>query len=115
MHDVVHKILTAAEWKLLQKTGRFDGSADDLRDGFVHLSTTGQVPGTIERHFAGQSRLVLVAFRTVDLGANLRWEPSRGGQLFPHLYGPLLLTAVAGHQACLPGCPALSEKPDQPA
>lgn len=68
--------------------GRFDGSAVDLKDGFIHLSTAAQSRETAARHFAGQDGLMLVGFREEDL-ANLRWEPSRGGDLFPHVYGPI--------------------------
>lgn len=71
------------------QAGAYRGSADDVRDGFIHLSAESQVEVTLRRHFAGQSDLVLVAFDASTLGEALRWEPSRDGALFPHLYGPL--------------------------
>ena len=69
--------------------GIYAGSADDRRDGFIHLSTAAQLEGTLARYFAGRADLVLVAFASASLGDRLKWEPSRGGQLFPHLYAPL--------------------------
>ena len=74
--------------------GRFEGSADDARDGFIHLSAGHQVSGTLAKYFAGQSDLVLLAVDPERLGERLRWETSRGGELFPHLYGPLDLDHV---------------------
>ena len=85
----VYKILSRAEWEAAERTGRFDGSAVDLRDGFIHFSTAAQAPDTARLHFAGRTGLVLVAIEAERLGAALKWEPSRGGDLFPHLYGPL--------------------------
>jgi uncharacterized protein (DUF952 family) len=72
----------------------FRGSPDDLRDGFIHFSTAEQTPGTFEKYFAGETGLVLVSVDTRALGSALKWEPSRGGALFPHLYGDLGLDAV---------------------
>ena len=88
------KILTAAEWAAFQAAGRFDGSPADLADGFIHLSAADQVEGTLARHFAGQSGLVLAELDLVALGEAVRWEESRGSALFPHLYGALPLSAV---------------------
>jgi uncharacterized protein (DUF952 family) len=85
----VYKILDAAAWNEASQAGRFHGAAIDLTDGYIHLSSADQARETARRHFAGQAGLVLVAFDSADLGAALRWEPSRGGDLFPHLYGPL--------------------------
>ncbi|WP_439815739.1 DUF952 domain-containing protein [Zavarzinia sp. CC-PAN008] len=87
--DLVFKILPRAVWLAAQAAGAWPGSADDLRDGFIHFSTREQVPGTLGRHFAGQRDLVLVGFRAGDLGPALKWEPSRRGALFPHLYAVL--------------------------
>jgi|LakMenEpi03Aug12_release.lakeMendotaPanAssembly.Ray.scaffolds.fasta_scaffold1680456_2 uncharacterized protein (DUF952 family) len=84
----IFKILRAAEWGILQAEGVFAGSADDLRDGFIHLSTDAQLPGTLERHFAGVDGLVVVQV-AVEGDPLLRWEESRGGALFPHLYRAL--------------------------
>ncbi len=72
----------------------FRGSDVDRRDGFIHFSTAAQVPETAAKHFAGQSDLLLVSVNTNELGDRLKWEPSRGGALFPHLYGHLDLAAV---------------------
>lgn len=84
-----YKILARAEWEAARAAGRYDGSAVDLKDGFIHLSTAAQAAETARRHFAGQTGLVVVELETDDLGPALKWEPSRGGDLFPHLYGPL--------------------------
>jgi uncharacterized protein (DUF952 family) len=92
---VAYKVLTDAEMKELE-TGAFTGSAVDLKDGYIHLSTADQLTETVNKHFTGQSDLWVAA---VDLTAQddlVKWEESRGGALFPHLYGPLLLeTAIA--------------------
>jgi uncharacterized protein (DUF952 family) len=92
-----YKVLTGDQMAALERDGSFAGAPVDLTDGYIHLSTADQLAETIDKHFAGQVDLHIVA---VDLAAyagdTLRWEPSRGGQLFPHLYAPLLLeTAVA--------------------
>ncbi|MCB9878809.1 MAG: DUF952 domain-containing protein [Planctomycetes bacterium] len=86
---LVFKILRRDEWDALERDGELRGSAVDLRDGFVHLSSGAQVAGTAARHFAGVDDLVLAAFDDGALGPALRWEPSRDGALFPHLYRPL--------------------------
>ena len=90
----VFKVLPAQDWADACKLGAFAGSRDDLRDGFIHLSAAHQLAATLAKHFAGRTGLLLVAYRTVSLGPALRWEPSRGGDLFPHLYA-LLPTAAA--------------------
>ena len=90
----VYKILPRKEWVQAQDIGRFDGSAVDLRDGYIHLSTASQAGETAWRHFAGVEGLVLLKLRAADFGAALRWEPSRDDQLFPHLYATLDPTAV---------------------
>jgi uncharacterized protein (DUF952 family) len=94
MGEPVYKICTTALLERAKDTGRFDGSADDVRDGFIHLSRGDQVEGTLAKHFAGQEDLVLLAFDAEALGDGLRWEVSRGGDLFPHLYAPLDLAQV---------------------
>jgi uncharacterized protein (DUF952 family) len=91
---IVYKICSAAEWQAAARAGVFDGSAVDRRDGFIHFSTAAQVAETAAKHFAGQRDLVLVAIDAGKLGTALRWEISRGGALFPHLYAPLALEAV---------------------
>lgn len=89
MTAVVYKICTAAEWRAAVDQGRYVGSADDHRDGFIHLSTGAQLAGTAAKHFAGKHDLVLAAFTLAALGDCIRWEPSRGGALFPHAYEAL--------------------------
>jgi uncharacterized protein (DUF952 family) len=85
----VYKILARSEWAAAEAKGRFEGSAIDLKDGFIHFSAEEQWRETLRLHFAGGSDLVLVAVEAERLGKALKWEPSRGGALFPHLYGPL--------------------------
>ncbi|MEX2615096.1 MAG: DUF952 domain-containing protein [Alphaproteobacteria bacterium] len=93
-NTIIYKICTAAEWADAARTGAFTGSAVDIQDGFIHFSTAGQVAETARRHFAGQSDLVLVTVDTGKLNTPLIWEESRGGALFPHLYGVLPVTAA---------------------
>lgn len=90
----VIKLLRAAEWAALQADGVFAGSPDDVRDGYIHLSTPEQVPGTRAKYFADAVGAVAVTLDADLLGPELRWEPSRGGQLFPHLYRALRLADV---------------------
>src|SRR5258708_3681401 len=90
----VYKICPAALWREAQCAGVFRGSAVDLRDGFIHFSTAAQAVETAAKHFAGQNDLLVLHVDTAKLGDGLKWEPSRGGALFPHLYGALPLTAV---------------------
>jgi len=85
----VYKIIDGAAWQAASAAGWFDGAAIDLADGFIHFSSAAQAQETARRHFAGQDGLVLVAFDAAALGDALRWEISREGDLFPHLYGPL--------------------------
>ena len=87
------KILRAAEWAALEAEGRFAGSADDRRDGFIHLSTEAQLAGTLAKHFAGEVGLVVLRV-AVETDPELKWEASRGGALFPHLYRPLEMADV---------------------
>lgn len=91
---VIYKICTTAEWHEAERNGAYRGAAVDRRDGFIHFSTAGQVRETAIRHFAGLPDLLLVAVAAEALGTFLKWEPSRGGALFPHLYAPLDLKAV---------------------
>lgn len=87
--DHIYKICACAEWREAQAAGAYRGSADDAHDGFIHLSTADQLPGTARKHFAGKPNLIVIAFASADLGPDLKWEPSRGGQLFPHFYADL--------------------------
>jgi uncharacterized protein (DUF952 family) len=91
---IIYKICRRDEWTAAERERVFRGSPDDLRDGFIHFSTAEQTPGTFEKYFAGETGLVLIAVDTRPLGTALKWEPSRGGALFPHLYGALGLDAV---------------------
>lgn len=90
----VYKIASAREWEHAMSAGVYAGSAADVADGFIHLSTAEQTPGTAAKHFAGQAGLLLLELETTALGSSLVWEPSRGGELFPHLYGVLPVAAV---------------------
>lgn len=90
----IYKVCPASAWREAECHGVYRGSADDQRDGFIHFSTASQLPGTLAKHFAGQSGLFLIAVDADALGEALKWEPSRGGELFPHLYGELDLGAV---------------------
>jgi len=82
------------EWAAAQPNGPYPGSSQDRADGFIHFSSRAQIEDSVARHRAGQDGLVLLRVDPEALGAALRWEPSRGGRLFPHLYGPLPLSAV---------------------
>ena len=86
---LIFKIATAAEWSAAAG-GVFHGSPDDTRDGYIHFSQAHQLAGTLARHFRGRNDLVIAAFDAPDFGPELRWEASRGGELFPHLYGVLV-------------------------
>lgn len=90
----IYKICERRLWQAAEADGEFRGSADDIRDGFIHFSTAAQLAETAAKHFAGQADLILVAVHTARLGPQLKWEPSRGGALFPHLYASLPLDAV---------------------
>ena len=91
---LIYKILTAGQWDDLTARGETPGAPVDLADGFVHFSTAAQVRETAAKHFAGQDGLRLLAVEADTLGDALKWEPSRGGALFPHLYGSLRLSDV---------------------
>jgi len=90
----IYKILPRAEWTAAVAAGRFDGSAVDLDDGYIHFSTGGQAAETARKYFLGQRDLVVLEVEGDVLGEALKWEPSRGGDLFPHLYGPLAVGDV---------------------
>lgn len=91
---LIYKISPRALWRRAEDIGRFEGAPIDRSDGYIHFSTAAQVAETAARHFAGAEDLVLVAVEADDLGPALRYEPSRGGDLFPHLYADLDLKAV---------------------
>ena len=86
---LIYKICPAALWSEAEAKGRFDGAPVDLADGYIHFSTGAQVAETAAKHFAGQDELLLIAIEDERLGPALRYETSRGGALFPHLYAPL--------------------------
>ena len=90
----IYKLLRAEEWAAFQASGVFSGAPVDRKDGYIHFSTAEQVRETAAKHFAGVDGLVLAEVDPRALGAGLKWEPSRGGQLFPHLYSPMSLKAV---------------------
>jgi uncharacterized protein (DUF952 family) len=91
----VYRILLRAEWEEMRLAGQFTGSAIDRRDGFIHLSTREQVSGTIAAYFADvEDELVILEIDTASLGEKIRWETSRGGALFPHVYGVLPRRAI---------------------
>jgi uncharacterized protein (DUF952 family) len=91
---LVYKICPRTAWQEAEQARVYRGSPDDRRDGFIHLSTARQLAGTAAKYFSAQSDLVLVAVEARALGESLRYEPSRGGELFPHLYADLPLRAV---------------------
>jgi uncharacterized protein (DUF952 family) len=94
MSGLIYHLCRKEEWDAAQPRGVYSGSSQDLADGFIHFSTAGQVAESARRHRAGQSGLVLIAADPALLGDALRWEPSRRGILFPHVYGGLPLSAV---------------------
>ena len=106
----IYKILSRAEWVAAKTAGRFTGSAVDLADGYIHFSTAAQAQETAAKHFAGQADLVVLEIEAGDV--DLVWEPSRGGALFPHLYGVLdvsLIRAVTEAPLGADGVPQLGE------
>lgn len=90
----VYKLCSERLWREAVRQGELSGAPVDLADGFIHFSTAAQLAETARRHFAGERDLVLLAADAAALGPALRFEPSRGGDLFPHLYAPLQVTAV---------------------
>jgi uncharacterized protein (DUF952 family) len=109
-HPIAYKVLTAEQWVALSADA-FQGAPIDLADGFIHLSTAAQLTETVDRHFAGQTDLIVAAIDLASLGDAIRWEHSRHGLLFPHLYAPLTRERVlawsplerhANGEVCLP-------------
>ncbi|HVZ05675.1 DUF952 domain-containing protein [Hyphomicrobium sp.] len=96
---MIFKIAKVTDWRDAVAKGHYSGSLDDVRDGFIHLSSKSQLRGTLEKHFRGAPDLVLIAFQEGQLGPELRWETSRGGDLFPHLYGNLPTTKAIWERA----------------
>lgn len=93
------KILTFNQWAQFQADDVFLGAPVDLADGYIHLSTAQQLQVTLDKHFGGQTGLVIVEVALASLGATVKWEVSRGGELFPHVYGPLPIASVIGTRA----------------
>ena len=87
--SLIYKIFPASLWREVERSGVLLGAPVDLADGYIHFSTAGQARETAAKHFEGRADLLLAAVKPGSLGMALRWEPSRGGALFPHLYGPL--------------------------
>lgn len=110
----IYKLLGAGEWAAALAAGRFEGSEVDRRDGYIHFSTGAQVAETARRYFNGRDDLMLLGLDAELLGAALKWEPSRGGDLFPHLYAPLEVGAVDEARSvplAADGTPRLGETP----
>ena len=95
MTRMIYHMCPTEAWAEAVREGEYRGTADDLRDGFIHFSTAGQIAKSARRHRPGQAGLVLITVESARLGTRLKWEKSRGGALFPHLYGPLDLAEVA--------------------
>jgi len=95
--QIAYKVLTGTQLAQLEESGTFAGSLADLTDGFIHLSTAEQLPGTLDRHFAGHGDIHLAAVDLEALGEAVKWESSRGGDLFPHIYADLPLGAVIAY------------------
>ena len=94
---VAYKVLTAEQMTALERDGTFSGAPVDLTDGYIHLSTAAQLDETVAKHFAGQDDLHVAAVDLLALDGAVKWEPSRGGQLFPHVYAALPLSAVIAY------------------
>ena len=92
--QLIYKITPRLAWETAEAAGQFEGAAIDLQDGYIHFSTADQIAETAAKHFAGQQDLLLVAVNSSALGEALKWEVSRGGALFPHLYASLSMDAV---------------------
>jgi uncharacterized protein (DUF952 family) len=102
--NLLYRIVTEDEWTALSRSGSFAGAAHDLNDGYIHLSAARQVEGTLQAHYPGRPGLLLLTIHRDVLeasGGRLVWEPSRGGELFPHFYGKIPLAAVVAHAALL--------------
>ena len=91
---IAYKVMSSAELQQMRHDGVFHGSPVDIADGYIHLSCASQLPATLEKHFSGAEGLMLAAVDLSRLGDTVRWEPARGGELFPHIHGPLPMEAV---------------------
>jgi len=99
---IIYKILRQSEWADMQGKGVFGGSEHDTRDGFIHMSTSAQLQGTLDKHYTQGDVVILVAIRFEDVADSVKYEVSRGGAEFPHIYGSLPLSAVMEHWALSP-------------
>lgn len=97
------KIFTAEQWTQFEADGIFHGAPIDIADGYIHMSAAPELQGTLDKYFAGQAGLVIVEVDLAVLGDLVRWEESRGGALFPHIYGPLPIAAVTAYRLHPPG------------
>ena len=98
---LIYKILRPAEWQDFEASGRWDGSPDDHRDGFIHCSSRAQLESTAARYFSAEPEFVVVALDTELIPAEIRWEPASNGERFPHVFGDLRMSAVAEwHKVC---------------
>ncbi|WP_117195273.1 DUF952 domain-containing protein [Rhizobium terrae] len=113
MTDIVYKIVPETLWRQAKEKGVFEGAGIDLRDGYIHFSTGTQARETARLYFAGVAGLMLVAVNAPALGEALKFEPSRGGDLFPHLYGPLSLAAVLWEMPLLIGADGVHAFPEK--
>ncbi|PDQ21521.1 dihydroorotate dehydrogenase [Mesorhizobium sanjuanii] len=111
MSQIIYKIVPEALWREAERNDSFPGAPIDLADGFIHFSTAGQARETAAKHFAGQTGLLLIAIDASRLGEALRYEVSRGGALFPHLYSPLDIKAVVWVRPLPLGADGLHEFP----
>jgi uncharacterized protein (DUF952 family) len=92
--QLIYKIFRADEWRAFEAAGLFHGSPADRRDGYIHFSTADQLAGTLEKYYAAEDRVAIAGFPADRFDERLKWEASRGGDLFPHLYAPLLMTQL---------------------
>lgn len=100
---LIYKILREFEWKELAANGISPGAPVDIADGFIHFSTSAQVADTLAKHFRGENGLILLACESDSMDGDLKWEPSRGGDLFPHLYRPLATADILWTRSVLSG------------
>jgi len=113
--NLIYKILNEQQWNQFQASSLFEGSPIDIQDGFIHFSGGPQVAQTANKHFANQTDLYLLTVDGDHCGPNLRWEVSRGGDLFPHLYGKLALSQVISWRPFRQDKDGLFQFSEQPA
>lgn len=95
---MIYKVCSKSVWEEIRTLTSWNGSPHDMRDGFIHFSTASQLEGTVRKHYAGQTDLILLVIEADTLGDALKWEASRDGDLFPHLYGPLPTSTIESAQ-----------------